>query len=131
MALALKADVILLDNMSPRGLRKAVRRIRAAAPSAALDTPLCGSNRPLPPARGRGPGGAGPFAELKDDGSTSGARRGAAASLRKGRVEIEASGSVSLKNVRRVAETGVDRISVGALTHSAPALDLSLNLIEQ
>lgn len=41
-------------------------------------------------------------------------------------IETEASGGISLQNVRAVAETGVDFISVGALTHSAPALDLSL-----
>jgi nicotinate-nucleotide pyrophosphorylase (carboxylating) len=39
---------------------------------------------------------------------------------------LEATGGVTLENVRAVAETGVDRISVGALTHSAPALDLSI-----
>lgn len=44
------------------------------------------------------------------------------------RVRLEASGGVRLANVRRIARTGVDRISVGALTHSAPALDLSLDL---
>jgi nicotinate-nucleotide pyrophosphorylase (carboxylating) len=44
------------------------------------------------------------------------------------RPEIEASGGVTLSNVRQLAETGVDYISVGALTHSAPALDLSLSL---
>jgi nicotinate-nucleotide pyrophosphorylase (carboxylating) len=38
---------------------------------------------------------------------------------------VEASGNVSLATVRGIAETGVDWISVGALTHSAPALDLS------
>jgi nicotinate-nucleotide pyrophosphorylase (carboxylating) len=43
-----------------------------------------------------------------------------------GRAELEASGGVTLDTVRSVAETGVDFISVGALTHSAPALDLSL-----
>jgi len=43
-----------------------------------------------------------------------------------GRVEVEASGNVSLATVRRIAETGVDFISVGALTHSAAALDLAL-----
>ena len=41
-------------------------------------------------------------------------------------ITIEASGNVSMKNVRRIAETGVDLISVGALTHSAPAADISL-----
>lgn len=42
--------------------------------------------------------------------------------------EIEASGGVNLKTVRSIARTGVDFISVGALTHSAPALDISLLL---
>jgi len=41
---------------------------------------------------------------------------------------IEASGGVSLEGVRAIAETGVDLVSVGALTHSAPALDVSLEL---
>ena len=45
-----------------------------------------------------------------------------------GRAELEASGGVSLETVRAIAETGVDFISVGALTHSAPALDVSLIL---
>jgi nicotinate-nucleotide pyrophosphorylase (carboxylating) len=45
-----------------------------------------------------------------------------------GRAELEASGGVTLETVRQIAETGVDYISVGALTHSAPALDLSLIL---
>ena len=42
--------------------------------------------------------------------------------------QLEASGGVTLENVRAVAETGVEFISVGALTHSAPALDFSLLL---
>lgn len=52
----------------------------------------------------------------------------AAVELVAGRVPLEASGGVSLKNVRSVAETGVDMISVGALTHSAPSLDISLEI---
>jgi len=48
--------------------------------------------------------------------------------LVKGRALIEASGGITLDNVRQVAETGVDLISVGALTHSARSLDLSLEL---
>jgi nicotinate-nucleotide pyrophosphorylase (carboxylating) len=44
------------------------------------------------------------------------------------KVLIEASGNVSLENVRKIAETGVDLISVGALTHSARAADLSLKI---
>jgi nicotinate-nucleotide pyrophosphorylase (carboxylating) len=42
------------------------------------------------------------------------------------RVEIEASGGVTLKTVRAIARTGVDRVSVGAITHSAPSVDISL-----
>jgi nicotinate-nucleotide pyrophosphorylase (carboxylating) len=44
------------------------------------------------------------------------------------RAELEASGGITLENVRVVAETGVEYISIGALTHSAPALDVSLLL---
>jgi len=47
-----------------------------------------------------------------------------------GRVTTEASGGVSLATVRDIAETGVDLISVGALTHSAPVLDLGLDFAE-
>jgi nicotinate-nucleotide pyrophosphorylase (carboxylating) len=45
----------------------------------------------------------------------------------RGRAITEASGGVRLDTVRAIAETGVDWISVGALTHSAPALDLALD----
>ena len=43
-------------------------------------------------------------------------------------LQIEASGGVNLKTVRAIGNTGVDRVSVGALTHSAPAVDISLEL---
>jgi nicotinate-nucleotide pyrophosphorylase (carboxylating) len=49
--------------------------------------------------------------------------------LRPAGMELEASGGITLENVRAVAETGVNFISIGALTHSAPALDLSLEMI--
>jgi nicotinate-nucleotide pyrophosphorylase (carboxylating) len=42
-------------------------------------------------------------------------------------VQLEASGGVSLESVRAIAEAGVDRIAIGALTHSAPALDIGLD----
>ena len=41
---------------------------------------------------------------------------------------LEVSGGVTLQNARRIARTGVDRISIGRLTHSAPALDVSLKV---
>jgi nicotinate-nucleotide pyrophosphorylase (carboxylating) len=45
-----------------------------------------------------------------------------------GRAELEASGGVTLQTLRGIAETGIEWVSMGALTHSAPALDLSLTL---
>jgi nicotinate-nucleotide pyrophosphorylase (carboxylating) len=67
------ADIVMLDNMNPEDMRKAVKSIN-------------------------------------------------------GRALIEASGGITLDNVRAVAETGVNFISIGSLTHSARALDISLEL---
>jgi nicotinate-nucleotide pyrophosphorylase (carboxylating) len=63
-----------------------------------------------------------PDAELR--AAVAAVRQAAAAAGK--RVEVEASGGVNAGNARAFADCGVDRISVGALTHSAPALDLSL-----
>jgi nicotinate-nucleotide pyrophosphorylase (carboxylating) len=46
-------------------------------------------------------------------------------------VRLEASGGLRLENARAVAETGVDFLSVGALTHSSPALDLGLDYADE
>lgn len=73
-ALAAGADIIMLDNMSPKDMKEAVR-------------------------------------------------------LAAGRALLEASGNVTLENVREIAETGVDFISVGALTHSAPSVDISMKIM--
>jgi len=51
------------------------------------------------------------------------------AALCRGRSKLEASGGITLKNIHAIAATGVDAISVGALTHSAPAADLSLEIV--
>jgi len=53
-----------------------------------------------------------------------------AVTLAAGRAKLEASGNITLQNVRAVAETGVDFISVGMLTHSAPVFDVSLKWAE-
>jgi len=74
-ALAVKPDVVLLDNMNVELPREAVRRRNRQAPG----------------------------------------------------VKLEASGGVTLATVRAIAESGVDFISIGALTHSAPALDIALD----
>jgi nicotinate-nucleotide pyrophosphorylase (carboxylating) len=76
-ALAVRADIVLLDNMPPDQLKAAVARRDAVAPG----------------------------------------------------VLLEASGGVNLTTGRDTAATGVDRISVGALTHSAPALDIGLDYL--
>ena len=72
-ALSSGADIILLDNMKPEEIKKAVEII-------------------------------------------------------KGRALVEASGGITLSNVAEIAATGVDYISIGALTHSAPAVDICLNI---
>jgi nicotinate-nucleotide pyrophosphorylase (carboxylating) len=46
----------------------------------------------------------------------------------KGRIDLEASGGITLANVRAVAETGVERIAIGALTHSSGAVDIALDI---
>ncbi|MDO8757625.1 MAG: carboxylating nicotinate-nucleotide diphosphorylase [Elusimicrobiota bacterium] len=75
-ALALRPEVLLLDNMRGPRLRREIRRIRSLAP----------------------------------------------------RVKVEVSGGVGLAEIRALAKLGPDRISIGRLTHSAPALDLGLDL---
>ena len=83
-------------------------------------------------------GALAPFAEV-DEALQAGARRilldnmdtaqlRAAVKHVAGRAELEASGGVTLETLGAVASTGLNFISVGALTHSAPALDLSLLL---
>jgi nicotinate-nucleotide pyrophosphorylase (carboxylating) len=70
---------------------------------------------------------AGADAILLDNMTTAELRE--AVALVDGRATLEASGGVTLDSVRAIAETGVDYISVGALTHSAPALDVSLEVL--
>lgn len=74
-AIAAGADIVMLDNMSLKDIRKAVKIV-------------------------------------------------------KGRAIIEASGNITLDNVRKIAETGVDFVSIGALTHSAVAADISLKIVK-
>ncbi|GIU94538.1 MAG: nicotinate-nucleotide diphosphorylase (carboxylating) [Gaiellaceae bacterium] len=69
---------------------------------------------------------AGVDAILLDNMTLAELRR--AVELAGGRARLEASGGITLEDVRAVAETGVDEISIGALTHSAPSLDVSLEL---
>lgn len=68
-----------------------------------------------------------PSAILLDNFSLADLR--AAVKLAKGQTLLEASGGITIENVFAVAETGVDVISVGALTHSAPSLDIGLDVL--
>jgi len=51
--------------------------------------------------------------------------------LAKGRTAIEVSGNITLENIREIAETGADLISVGCITHSAPAVDISMKIVRR
>ena len=73
-ALQGKADIILLDNMSPSKIQQAVKTIKDQA-------------------------------------------------------LVEVSGGITLHNIQDIAKTGIDIISIGALTHSAPAMNLSMDII--
>jgi len=65
---------------------------------------------------------------LLDNMNPAEMREAVALGKKKKNVKFEASGGVTLKNIRQIAATGVDYVSVGALTHSARAIDLSLEL---
>ncbi len=69
-----------------------------------------------------------PLDQMREVVALAAARPDGRPSGRDPRPALEASGGISLENARRVAETGVDFISMGAITHSAPALDMSLEL---
>lgn len=70
---------------------------------------------------------AGADLALLDNMSTEQMRK--AVKVADGRATLEASGGITLETVRAIAETGVDIISVGALTHSAPAMNVSLDMV--
>jgi nicotinate-nucleotide pyrophosphorylase (carboxylating) len=69
----------------------------------------------------------GPAVELRDTSRRAARRAGARRAH--GRAVLEASGGVNLQTVRAIAETGVDVISVGALTHSVSVLDIGLDAV--
>ena len=102
------------------GIGPAVERARAAYPEVPLEVE-CRSRAEVDDALA-----AGATRLLLDNMTTAELR--AMVEHVAGRATLEASGGVDLQSVREIAETGVQFISVGALTHSAPALDLSLLL---
>jgi nicotinate-nucleotide pyrophosphorylase (carboxylating) len=103
------------------GVGEAARRALAGAPSGAPVEVECADLAEVAQALEAG------VPRLLLDNMDAGTLR-RAVELAGGRADLEASGGITLDNVREVAETGVDYISVGALTHSAPALDVSMQL---
>jgi nicotinate-nucleotide pyrophosphorylase (carboxylating) len=105
------------------GVEEAVRRAREAHPRMAIEIEC----RNLAETRQGVDAGADRL--LLDNMSITELRKSVAVARGSGRnVELEASGGITLANVAEIAARGVDYISVGALTHSAPALDLSMTL---
>jgi nicotinate-nucleotide pyrophosphorylase (carboxylating) len=102
------------------GVREAVRLARASAPDVLVEIE-CRTEEEVDEALAAG------APRLLLDNMSPAQMRAIVARV-EGRAELEASGGIDLETIRDVAESGVDFISVGALTHSAPALDLSLLL---
>jgi nicotinate-nucleotide pyrophosphorylase (carboxylating) len=104
-------------------LGEAVRRARLAHPEHAVEAE-CRDLGEVEAALGAG------AERLLLDNMSAGQLRRAVRFARevKPQVELEASGGVTLENVAEIAAAGVDFVSVGALTHSAPALDLSMSV---
>ncbi len=116
-------DAILIKEnhaAAAGGVGEAVRRARAAAPQLPLEVECRTLDEVREALEASAP------CILLDNMTPDGLAR--AAELVAGRADLEASGGVTLAGLREIAETGINFISVGALTHSAPALDLSLIL---
>ena len=115
--------ILIKDNhiTAAGGVGAAVGAARRGAPHTAAIQVECGTLEQVEEALA-----AGADAVLLDNMSVE---QIAAGARRIGlRAVIEASGGVTLSTIRAIAETGVDLISVGALTHSAPAIDLSMKI---
>jgi nicotinate-nucleotide pyrophosphorylase (carboxylating) len=105
------------------GITAAIRAVRAAAPGLPLEVE-CDSLAQVREALAAGAG-----LILLDNMGTDDLRAAVALARRHAGVRLEASGGLRLETARAVAETGVDFIAVGALTHSSPALDLGLDML--
>ena len=109
------------------GVSQAVRRARAFAPHLMkVEVEVDGLDQ-LDQVLALLPEGVGPDVVMLDNFSLADLRE--AVRRVDGRLVLEASGGVDLTTVRGIAETGVDVISVGALTHSAPVLDIGLDAL--
>jgi nicotinate-nucleotide pyrophosphorylase (carboxylating) len=121
--MGLDDGVLIKDNhiVAAGGVREAVERARAGAPHTVKVEVECADLSQLGDALA-----AGADVVLLDNMTLATMKE--AVRRVNGRALLEASGGITLDTIRSVAETGVDLISVGALTHSAPALDLSMRV---
>lgn len=121
--LNLSEAILIKDNhvAAAGGVGKAVRLVRERAPEGLVFEVEITDVSQLEEAIA-----AGADAVLLDNMPLEELRRAVQANA--GRVLLEASGGVSEQTIAQIAETGVDMISCGALTHSAPALDISMDL---
>jgi nicotinate-nucleotide pyrophosphorylase (carboxylating) len=106
------------------GVPAAVAAVRAAAPAGMVVEVECDSVAQVREALA-----AGARFVLLDNMSVTSLRAAVAVARRYDGVRLEASGGLRLSNAREVAETGVDYLAVGALTHSSPVLDLGLDAV--
>jgi nicotinate-nucleotide pyrophosphorylase (carboxylating) len=122
--LGLGDAALIKDNhvAAAGGIAAAIRAVRAAAPGLPLEAE-CDTLAQVEAALAEGV----PLI-LLDNMGLADLRAAVALARRHDGVLVEASGGLRLGNARAVAETGVDFLAVGALTHSAPALDLGLDL---
>ena len=116
---------LIKDNhvLAAGGVTAAIAAVRAAAPGLPLEVE-CDT---LDQVRAALDAGAGLI--LLDNMGLDGLRAAVALAARFPATRLEASGGLRLADARAVAETGVDFVAVGALTHSSPALDLGLDLL--
>jgi nicotinate-nucleotide pyrophosphorylase (carboxylating) len=121
--MALGDAALIKDNhvAAAGSITKAIEAVRAAAPGIPLEVE-CDTLDQVREALE-----AGARFILLDNMDVPALRAAVAEALRYGGVRLEASGGLRLENAREVAATGVDYLAVGALTHSAPVLDLGLD----
>jgi nicotinate-nucleotide pyrophosphorylase (carboxylating) len=125
--LGLGDAALIKDNhvVAAGGIAPAIRAVRAAAPGLSMEVE-CDTLAQVGEALAEGAG-----LILLDNMEPGDLRAAVALARRYPEVRLEASGGLRLEDARTIAETGVDFLSVGALTHSSPALDLGMDLLSR
>jgi nicotinate-nucleotide pyrophosphorylase (carboxylating) len=124
--MSLSDAALVKDNhvLAAGGVAKAFAAVRAAHPELTIEVEVDTAEQAIEVI------GAGAQLVLLDNMPSAQMRDVVAYARERGGVKLEASGGLTLEGAREVAETGVDYLAVGALTHSAPALDIGLDIEE-